>query len=50
LKRSFDGVDTLVILPIWSAGEVEVDMTSKGHLVDIIQLWQIELLEEMVLS
>jgi UDP-N-acetylmuramate--alanine ligase len=28
--ESFDGVDTLVILPIWSAGEVEVDIDLKG--------------------
>jgi len=28
--ESFEGVDTLVILPIWSAGEVEVDIDLKG--------------------
>ena len=28
--ESFKGVDTLVILPIWSAGEVEVDIDLKG--------------------
>ncbi len=28
--ESFNGVDTLVILPIWSAGEVEVDIDLKG--------------------
>ena len=28
--ESFDGVDELIILPIWSAGEIEVDIDLKG--------------------
>jgi UDP-N-acetylmuramate--alanine ligase len=26
----FDGVDDLVILPIWSSGEIEIDIDLKG--------------------